>query len=239
MTGPTDSPHPSHPYIRRRGRTTVAQARGLSELLARYRVEPADWAEASAARRGLEIGFGMGHGLLEWARQVPASRLLGVELYEPGIGALVDRLHKLEVANVAVVDQPAQDVVAALPDGCLDEVRVFFPDPWPKKRHHKRRLLQPAFVTALARVMNDGALLRVATDWTPYADWVREVMEAQAGFATQLDTVRAAEQSSVDDDVSGAAEARPRTNFERRGERLGHDIHDLIYVRKRSSTESR
>ena len=202
-------------YIRRRGRFTKGQTRGLTVALPRYRGGPENIVQASsAAPVGLEIGFGMGHALIDWAAERPDWQLFGVELYQPGIGALAARLAQLEYANVTIVEVPAQVVVAALPDAVIDEVRIFFPDPWPKKRHHKRRLIQPEFVAELARVVKPGGVVWLATDWEPYAEWMQAVFADNDRFQPQQ-----------------VATPRDTTKFERRGQRLGHKISDLIYSR--------
>ena len=222
MTG--DAPHQIHTYVRRRGRMTRAQARAFDESADDYRVEPGDIAGAGGAPIGIEIGFGMGQALLAWAEASRDWRLVGIELYQPGIGALCDGLSSRELDNVWLVERPAQEVLAELPDACIDEIRIFFPDPWPKKRHLKRRLIQPAFVAALARVLKPGGCARLATDWTPYAEWMRECFAEAAAFACELDETRSAHEASHIED-------RARTKFEARGENLGHEIHDLLYVR--------
>ncbi len=218
--------YPAHNYIRRRGRLTQAQARALELAGKQYGADASqiEVAGKSPIRVGIEIGFGMGHALLDWAEQMPDWQLFGIELYEPGIGALADGLAKRKLTNVHIVVQPAQELFAELTDHLVDEVRSFFPDPWPKKRHHKRRLIQPGFVDELARVMCPGGTLRLATDWAPYAEWMREVMDHSTGFSNLQDAVRQPTQSAED------ASVRSTTKFEKRGEKLGHDIHDLVYV---------
>ena len=215
-----------HSYIRRRGRITKAQQEGLDQLPA-YRSTPQAWAASEdGVKRGMEIGFGMGDALLSWAQTEPEARLLGIELYQPGLGALVHRVFKEGIENVTVIDTAAQEVVAELPDECLDEVRIFFPDPWPKKRHFKRRLIQLPFVQDLARAVKPGGIVHLATDWTPYAEWMLEVIAECEDWQLDTNRVRAsAELSSV---------KRDSTKFERRGERLGHEIHDLIYRKVQS-----
>lgn len=236
--GDTGVDHTSaHTYIRRRGRFTKAQARGLALLDSRYRADAdAVSAASQVGQVGIEIGFGMGHALLEWAEDAPVGmRLFGIELYQPGIGALCDGLDKARAERVWVVDQPAQVVFAQLPPGSVDEIRIFFPDPWPKKRHHKRRLIQAEFVREIARVLRPGGVLRLATDWTPYAQWMRECLVTEPALRCELDQIRAAADESAD-------VARSTTKFEHRGERLGHEIHDLVYVRQpmnAATTESR
>ncbi len=217
----TNSPEQAFSYIRRRGRFTHAQSRAYADLLERYRISPEDLGQC-AGPVGMEIGFGMGAELLGWARQNPAWYLCGVELYQPGIGAMLTRLHSQQLVNVGIVDQPAQQVLAALPEHSLSEVRIFFPDPWPKKRHFKRRLIQTEFLQQLRRVMKVQALIRLATDWAPYADWMVEQFAEVSGFKLVEDRLRRA-------DAASATTVRGTTKFEARGERLGHNIRDLVY----------
>lgn len=212
-------------YTRRRGRITNAQERGLGLFVERYEADAADVNRAAGhSRIGIEVGFGMGDALLEWLQNWE-GQLFGIELYQPGIGSVCDALARQAITNVKVIDAPAQEVVQNLDDACIDEIRIFFPDPWPKKRHHKRRLIQPPFVADLARVLRPGGALRVATDWSPYADWIRGCVAGVDGLVIELDQIRAAFQGT------SAAVGREATKFESRGERLGHDIHDLVYRR--------
>ena len=222
MTKQGEQPTP-HAYIRRRGRMTKAQSRAFQQWTAGYHASVAALLEQDRPL-GLEIGFGMGQALVSWAREAPDWQLCGIELYQPGIGALTDALRREELHNVAIIEQPAQQVVAELPKASVTEVRILFPDPWPKKRHHKRRLIQPAFVAELARVLVCDGIVHLATDWTPYADWMRECFAGNPKFEVVRDACRAAAEVA-------SAERRETTKFERRGERLGHDIHDLIYRR--------
>jgi tRNA (guanine-N7-)-methyltransferase len=202
---------------------TAGQARAL-EILADYQLPAAGGLLNGSdvfgreAPLGVEIGFGMGHALLAWGAQCPAWNLLGMEIYQSGIGALLLRLDREGIGNVRVIEGAAEWVLATrLPPGSLDEVRIFFPDPWPKKRHHKRRLIQPAFVALLAERLRPGGRLWLATDWAPYAQWMERVLAADARF-----------ESACGDPVA----ARVQTRFEARGARLGHAIRDLVYVRK-------
>ena len=209
-------------YTRRRGRLTDAQSRALKTLRDRFCISSVQAIDTTSI--GVEIGFGMGAELLNWANAEPQQPLLGVELYEPGVGAVLARLQSDSIDNVTVIERPAQEVLAELEERTLREVRIFFPDPWPKKRHHKRRLIQPEFVQRLARAMADAAILRLATDWAPYASWIRQVFAAEPAFVTVHDSSRPA-----DSDQSWPA--RGVTKFEARGEKLGHDIHDLVFRR--------
>ncbi|MEC7378620.1 MAG: tRNA (guanosine(46)-N7)-methyltransferase TrmB [Pseudomonadota bacterium] len=216
-------PEQAFSYIRRRGRFTQAQARAYENLVEQYRVTP-EHLIAHSGPIGLEIGFGMGAELLAWAQQSPDWYLCGVELYQPGIGAMLTRLKSRQLPNVGLIDQPAQLVLAALPAECLSEVRIFFPDPWPKKRHFKRRLVQVPFVMELQRVIKPGSVVRLATDWEDYGEWMVEQFEQVPGFQLLKDQTRKAH-------AAEDAAVRSTTKFEARGERLGHDIRDLVYVK--------
>ncbi|MCP5180865.1 MAG: tRNA (guanosine(46)-N7)-methyltransferase TrmB [Pseudomonadales bacterium] len=202
---------------------TTAQKRGLESILPLYAVPidaPLD-AAATFARRaplGVEIGFGTGDALVQWAMENPDWNLLGVEVYPPGIGAAVNRLAELTISNVRIAPARAEAFIAtALADGEAREFRIFFPDPWPKKRHAKRRLIQVEFVALLARKLESGGIVRLATDWDAYAEWSTVIFGGNAAFRS----VEAAD----------AAFARNVTRFERRGLRLGHRIHEQVYVR--------
>ncbi len=218
-------------YIRRRGRMTKSQARGMQVEVDRYRVELQDIAArvSAADTVGVEIGFGMGHNLIDWGVDCPTWQLFGIELYQPGIGSLADNLQKTGVGNVHVIQHPAQIALEYFPPHSVKEVRVFFPDPWPKKRHWRRRLIQPEFLELLARVLQAEGLVRLATDWQPYAEWMRECFSNSSAFINVFDEVRPAGQGAK---VRNGSEAvRDATKFEQRGERLGHDTCDLVYCR--------
>ena len=212
-------------YIRRRGRFTKAQASALQALSDQYRWQAADLQHRPL---GMEIGFGMGFELIAWAEQQRNWQLLGVELYQPGIGSMLSRLAKNQLSNVRLVDQPAQVILAQLDNDSLAEVRIFFPDPWPKKRHHKRRLIQPEFLRLLRQKLTPAGIVRLATDWEPYAHWMVEHFAANPGFTLLRDDIRAPTETPRG---SAAREVRNVTKFEARGERLGHEIRDLQYQR--------
>lgn len=179
---------------------------------------------------GVEVGFGMGHALLDWAAECPDWNLVGIEVYQPGIGALLLGLDSQGSTNVRVLEADARQALAAgfEPDS-IDEVRILFPDPWPKKRHHKRRLVQPDFVRLLASRMRPGARLGLATDWQDYAQHMLTVLDAEPLLQNRSGQGSYAERPS----------GRPTTRFEERGRRLGHQVWDLGYERKRETTESR
>jgi tRNA (guanine-N7-)-methyltransferase len=244
MTHSNDPPREGahRAYIRRRGRMTRGQSRALEVLSGPYLIEEgtAPIAPGAAFGRdaplGLEIGFGMGHALLEWAHQCRDWNLLGVEIYEPGVGAALLGIERDGLANVRLACAPAEQVLERIGRDMLDEVRIFFPDPWPKARHHKRRLVQPEFVRRLVDHMRADALLWLATDWEDYAQWMMEILDAEPGLS------RVAEPQVTPADAAADVESvhgRPRTRFEARGIRLGHQLWDLRYRRNRSSTPSR
>jgi tRNA (guanine-N7-)-methyltransferase len=217
-------------YVRRRGRMTRAQARALATLWSRYGVDvrPGDSSQVPdwtalfgrAAPVGVEIGFGMGQGLVDWAIRRPDWNLIGIDVYLPGIGSTLLGLEQAAARHVRLVDGPAEWVFdAVLPPGSIDEVRVFFPDPWPKKRHHKRRLVQPEFIATVADRLKPGGLLWLATDVAEYAEWMIEVLGSQPALAAEPEVT-----------VSGAP--RTETRFEARGRALGHAVRDLRYRRR-------
>lgn len=223
---------PSHRTVRsfviRAGRTTAAQQRALQELWPRYGVEfdaqllDLDQVFGRRAPRMLEIGFGAGEALLAFAQTHPEMDCLGVEVHKPGVGHLLLGAAAAGLRNLRIVCHDAVEVLQQqLAPGSLQLIHIFFPDPWPKKRHHKRRLIQPPFLELLARVLAVGGTLRLATDWEPYALHMREVIDASPSFAND-----AGEAGFVP-----RPEERPLTRFERRGQRLGHGVWDLSYRR--------
>jgi len=175
-----------------------------------------------SAPRVLDIGFGDGEALFTSAANHPDVDYLGVEVHEPGVGHLLVLLEQAGLDNLRIVNRDVVDVVDhMLSPSAFDVVDIFFPDPWPKKRHHKRRLINRPFVERMATVMKPGGLLHVATDWANYAEQIEAVLAAAPAFG-QVDEAAA----------SGTALAqRPPTKFERRGRRLGHDVVDLYYLR--------
>ena len=208
----------------RQGRVSRAQRRAHAELLPVYGVPfspiplDLDRVFGRAVPRILEIGFGMGETTAAIAQEHPENDYLGVEVHTPGVGGLLKRIAELHLENLRIVQHDAVDVVQHMiaPD-TLDGVHVFFPDPWPKKRHHKRRLIQPAFVALLASRMKRGARVHACTDWEEYARQILEVLSAEpalkntaAGYASR-------------------PQARPETKFERRGLALGHHVWDLVF----------
>jgi len=211
-------------YVLRQGRMTAAQARAQRELLPRYGIAYApraldlDAAFGRKAPKILEIGFGMGETTAAIAAAHPEYDYLGIEVHTPGVGSLLNRIDALGLANVRVIQHDAVEVLERmLPPDSLDGVHIFFPDPWPKKRHHKRRLIQSAFVTLLASRMKPGAYLHVATDWQDYAEHILAVLSA----APQL--------ANTAEGFAQRPEYRPLTKFEGRGLALGHRVWDIVF----------
>jgi tRNA (guanine-N7-)-methyltransferase len=215
-------------FVVRAGRMTTAQERAWTELWPRYGIETGaatlDLAAVFGreAPRTLEIGFGNGESLVAPAAAHPERDYLGLEVHRPGVGHLMLRVEELGVSNVRAICRDAVEVLQqCLAPDTLDEVLLYFPDPWPKKRHHKRRILQPEFVALVASRLRPGAVLRMATDWEPYAAHMLEVASGCAALCNE----------SPDGTFVPRPDSRPVTKFERRGHRLGHDVRDLAFRR--------
>jgi tRNA (guanine-N7-)-methyltransferase len=216
-------------FVTRAGRTTAAQQRALDELWPAYGVEfsAAPFEPrvvfGREAPMTLEIGFGNGENLLALACAAPARNYLGIEVHRPGVGRLMLGLQTREVSNVRIICHDAVEVIERqLPPASLAEILVLFPDPWPKKRHHKRRLIQPPFAEVLAQRLASGGLLRLATDWQPYALQMLETLSA----------VAALQNLAADGGFIPRPSERTPTRFERRGTRLGHEVWDLAFRRR-------
>ncbi len=216
-------------FVRREGRITEAQKRALEELLPRYGVVPGeaplDFATlfGRAAPVHLEIGFGNGEALAAMAAAHPQNNYLGIEVHRPGVGVLLRRIEAEALANVRVACTDAKELLErCIPEDSLSAVYIFFPDPWHKKRHHKRRLVQAEFVALLARKLKPGGLLHLATDWEDYAQQMLAVLAAAETF----------ENTAHQSPFTSRPEARTLTRFERRGQRLGHGVRDLVFLRR-------
>ncbi len=210
-------------FATRQGRFTASQQRAVAEYLPRYALTlPLAQAFGRSARVCLEIGFGMGDTLVELARAHPEQDYIGVEVYPPGVGRLLTRLAQEDIPNVRVHHGDAVPLLRdALPPSCLDEVYIYFPDPWPKKRHNKRRLVQTEFIRLIARTLKPSGWLALATDWEPYAHHMLAVLEAAPEFTNAAGQGR----------FHPRPAERPLTKFEQRGARLGHGVWDLRYCR--------
>jgi tRNA (guanine-N7-)-methyltransferase len=226
MSSP-ENPRAVRSFVLRGGRITVAQRRALEQLWPAYGLDAAGRLDLDAiygrrARRVVEIGFGHGENLLALALAQPAIDFLGIEVHRPGIGRLLLDVAASGLTNVRIVCRDAVEVLASqIDDEACDKILVFFPDPWPKKRHHKRRLIQPPFVELAARKLRRGGLLRLATDWQNYA----EEMLAVLGSCSALENL------APDGGFCPRPESRPLTRFEKRGARLGHQVWDLSFRR--------
>jgi len=216
-------------FVLRAGRTTPAQERALVELWPTYGIESGDAtldlaaAFGRSAQRCLEIGFGAGEVIGSLAENNPHIDYLGIEVHRAGLGRLLLRAQHGNLKNLRVICNDAVDVLRDhIADQSLDEVLVFFPDPWHKKRHHKRRLIEPSFVSIVAAKLRIGGILRLATDWQAYAEQMLAVCNANPSL------------QSLSKELAYVArpEFRPLTRFERRGERLGHGVWDLAYSRR-------
>ena len=227
--------NPAHRPIRSfvvRGRLTDAQHSALLHLAPFYEVPfgaetlDLDLLFGRSAPRCIEIGFGNADNLLALAAAHPERDFLGIEVHAPGVGRAMLEIERQQLANVRLSRQDAVDVLRAqIAPGCIDEVLILFPDPWHKKRHHKRRLIQTAFLDLIARVLKPGGRLRLATDWEPYALHMLAALGRHPAFVSE------AESGAL---FVSRPDERPLTRFERRGARLGHKVFDLSYLRDAS-----
>jgi tRNA (guanine-N7-)-methyltransferase len=220
---------PIRSFVLREGRLTPGQERAFRDLW------PAWGIEFSAGTRldppglfgnenpvWLEIGFGNGESLAAYAKANPEINYLGIEVHGPGVGHLLLRIDELGLTNLRVMKQDAVEVLKSLPDASLEGIMLFFPDPWHKKKHHKRRILQTAFVDQAARLIRPGGLFHAATDWEEYAEQMLQVLGDSDAF----------ENTAGEGQYSPRPESRPLTKFEQRGHRLGHTVRDLIFRRR-------
>ncbi len=219
---------PVRSFVLRAGRLTEGQKRALDDLWPRYGVSPQpgklDFRKLFGNEQPviLEIGFGNGDATWQMAAAHPEENFLGVEVHRPGVGHLLLKLEEHGVDNVRVACEDAVELLRdRIPPASLRGVRIYFPDPWPKKRHHKRRIVQRPFVSLLASRLEPGGLLHLATDWLPYAEQMLEVLEAAETFDNAAGPGQFAERPGW----------RPVTRFEKRGRRLGHGVYDLLFRR--------
>ena len=213
--------------MRRAGRTTTGQAKAFEQLgprfLLPYQPRPLDFQAAFGrdAPTILEIGFGMGEATAHIAALMPEKNFLCCEVHEPGVGALLKRIGEQGLANIRIVQHDAVEVIEhMLPERSLAGVHIFFPDPWHKLRHNKRRLVQPALIARLASRLQTGGYIHCATDWQPYAQQMLEVLSAEPQLAN---TAQA---------YAPRPHYRPLTKFENRGLKLGHGVWDLVFSKR-------
>lgn len=215
-------------FVLRQGRLTKGQARaletGFPQFGVNYAPEQLDLDalfNRADSKKILEIGFGMGETTAKIAQVLPNCDFLAAEVHTPGVGALLKLIQENELNNIRVIQHDVVEVLhRMIADASLDGVHIFFPDPWHKKRHHKRRLIQAEFVRLLCTKLKAGGYLHVATDWQEYAEWVLEVLNAE----TQLENTAK--------DYAVKPSYRPLTKFENRGLKLGHGVWDMVFTRK-------
>ncbi len=215
-------------FVLRQGRLTKGQEKALTDHWPQFGIDYTpnliDLTQVygrQASLKILEIGFGMGETTAKIAQSMPNADFLGVEVHTPGVGGLLKLIGELSLSNVRIVQHDVVDVLNhMLEDGALDGIHIFFPDPWHKKRHHKRRLIQAEFVKLLCAKLKSGGYLHVATDWEDYAEWVLDILKVEPLL------------ENIASDYAPKPEYRPLTKFENRGIKLGHGVWDLIFTRK-------
>ena len=229
---PADVSHPRaiRSFVRRTGRTTLAQAKAFADVgpkfLLPYSAAPVDFAAVfgRSAPTLLEIGFGMGEATAHIAALMPEKNFLCCEVHTPGVGALLKRIDEQALTNIRILQHDAVEVIDnMLPLASLEGVHIFFPDPWHKKKHNKRRLIQSPLIAKLAARLKPGGTLHCATDWQPYAEQILDVLSAQALLKNAADAANGGYAPKPD--------YRPLTKFENRGIKLGHGVWDVVFTR--------
>ena len=216
-----------HSFVIRAGRMTEAQKAARERMWPQFGLDVANGVLDAAQVFGreaplvLEIGFGMGQSLVEMAKAAPDKNFIGVEVHPPGVGNLLKLIEQEDITNLRVYQADARVVLErCIAGGSLAGVQIYFPDPWHKKRHHKRRLIQSEFILELKSKLRVGGIVHLATDWQPYAEQMMQVLSSVQGFRN----VMAAGQYAVE-------HPRPSTKFEQRGQKLGHGVWDLLFER--------
>ncbi|MGH1542579.1 MAG: tRNA (guanosine(46)-N7)-methyltransferase TrmB [Arenicella sp.] len=212
-------------FVKREGKITVGQQAAIEQMWPQYGIELEqgllDWSSVFGRQAPvvMEIGFGNGLSLVEMAEASPQQDFLGVEVHKPGLGSLLVQVKKRGLSNIRASHDDAVEVLQQIPLASLDRLQIFFPDPWHKKRHHKRRLIQAEFVESVVQRLKPGGVLHVATDWQNYAEHVMEVLMAEKGLSNQHDH------------YAPKPDYRPETKYERRGLKLGHGVWDILFER--------
>lgn len=213
-------------FVLREGRLTKAQQHALENYWPNYgldyQTKAFDLLQVFGRdnHRVLEIGFGMGQSLVQMAAAAPEKDFIGIEVHRPGVGACLATAQAEGITNIKLIQHDAVEVLEhSIADNSLDTVQLFFPDPWHKKRHHKRRIVQPEFVQLVLRKLKPSGIFHMATDWQDYAEQMLEVMQQAPGYSNM----------SANNDYVARPEHRPLTKFEQRGQRLGHGVWDLMY----------
>ena len=215
-------------FVLREGRLTKGQQKAIDDLWPQmgldYQPEALDLSQTFGRQAPvvLEIGFGMGKSLVQMAKDAPDMDFIGIEVHKPGVGACLAEAHENGVNNLRVFEHDAVEVLNhCIADNSLARLQLFFPDPWHKKRHHKRRIVQPEFAETIRKKLAIGGVFHMATDWENYAEHMLQVMQAAPGYKNQ----------SQQNDYVPRPEHRPLTKFEQRGQRLGHGVWDLMFER--------
>jgi tRNA (guanine-N7-)-methyltransferase len=218
---------PIRSYILRQGRITAAQTKAIQENLKKHAIvfenQPIDFNDAFQNRSGelvLEIGFGMGTSTAEIAKANPNKNYIAIEVHSPGVGNLIKLIQENDIFNLKIIQHDAVEVLnTMIKNDSLDGIHIFFPDPWPKKRHHKRRLIQESFLKLMAQKIKQSGYLHIATDWEDYALWIIDLLDKE----TLL--------QKTSEDFFRKPDYRPLTKYENRGIKLGYKVWDLIYRR--------
>lgn len=215
-------------FVLRDGRITVAQREALDKLWPIYGLDAQQVLDANAAFGRsvpllLEIGFGNGDSLVEQAAAMPEKNFIGIEVHRPGVGHCLIGIQRLAVENLRLYRADALEVLEhCIPDDGLDGVQLYFPDPWPKSRHHKRRIVNPHFIELVARKLKAGGTFHAATDWEEYAQHMLAVLNACPKLRN----------TAIESEFIAGENLRPGTKFEQRGRRLGHGVWDLLYKKR-------
>ncbi len=214
-------------FVKRSGRLSKAQSIGLNELWNDYGInlngKLLNFEELFLNQNNviLEVGFGNGDSLLETAIHQPNQNFLGIEVYEAGVGRLINEANKNQLVNLKIIKDDAVEVLNNnIPDDSISHFQLFFPDPWHKKRHHKRRIVQTSFLDLLTIKLKNNGIVHIATDWENYAEHIMETLESHSHFKN----------SAGDHIYSERPEQRPLTKFENRGQKLGHGVWDIIFT---------
>lgn len=218
-------------YVKREGRITERQKYALENYWSFYGLTVdqgrVDFSQCFARQAPtiLEIGFGMGNSLFEMAHLNAEMNFIGIEVHRPGVGALIANLQEHEMTNVKIFQEDAQQVLThCISNNSLSKIQIFFPDPWPKLRHHKRRLIQNEFIQLLEKKLMSKGILHLATDWEDYAEHIMKVLTQNNNFENKAGEGQYSENKNL----------RPKTKFEIRGEKLGHITRDLLFIKKAS-----
>jgi tRNA (guanine-N7-)-methyltransferase len=210
-------------FVRRQGRMSPIQKYALDVLWKKYGLEIKNSPIEMGEKCILEIGFGMGQSLIQQAQQNPATDFIGIEVHRPGIGAVLVAIDEHDLKNIRLFCADAIEVLThCIPNNSVDKVQLFFPDPWPKRRHHKRRLVQPTFVELIRQKLKPAGVFHLATDWQDYAQHMLTVLTIAPGFKNVFGEKQFAPHS-ID---------RPATKFEQRGKNLGHGVWDLLFIKQ-------